>query len=94
MRVNADENSAAFLKRKSVEFRNAILYAVSNMGGIIENLLTLTFLYVGMFLIQVVILPLLSFWLLVKAAGSLDDTAMPGLEQRLPPAGEKFAAPV
>ena len=88
------ENSAAFLKRKSVEFKNAILYAVRNMGGIIENLLTLTFLYVGMFLIQVVILPLLSFWLLVKAAGSLFDPAMPGLGQRLPPAGEKAAAPV
>jgi hypothetical protein len=60
------ENSTSFLKRKSIEFNNALVTTVSNMGNIIENLLKLTFLYVGIFLIQVIILPLLSFWFLVK----------------------------
>ena len=31
------ENSAAFLKKKSMEFRNAIIYTVSNMGNIIRQ---------------------------------------------------------
>ncbi|MCP4023043.1 MAG: hypothetical protein GY729_14475 [Desulfobacteraceae bacterium] len=65
------ENSASFLKQKTSQFKNALVATVSNMGGIIENLLKLTFLYAGIFLIQVIILPLLSFWLLVKAANAL-----------------------
>ena len=65
------ENSASFLKQKSAEFRNALVTTVTHTGDIIENLLRLTFLYVGFFLIQIVILPLLSFWSLVKIANAL-----------------------
>ena len=61
----------AFLKRKSTELKDALVTTVSNMGSIVENLLTLTFLYVGIFLIQVIILPLLVFWIFVKVANSL-----------------------
>ncbi len=64
------DNSAAFLKKKSTEFKNAMVYTVSNMGNIIENLLTLTFLFVGIFLIQVIVLPLFTFWLMIKMANS------------------------
>jgi hypothetical protein len=65
------ENSASFLKKKSIDFKDALVYTVSNTGDIIENLMTLTFLYMGIFLIQVIVLPLLSFWLMVKMASSL-----------------------
>ncbi len=71
------ENSTSFLKRKSVEFSNAIGSTVSNMGVIIENLLKLTFLYVAVFLIQVVILPLFTFWLLVKATNYFFHSNLP-----------------
>jgi hypothetical protein len=71
------ENSASFLKRKSIEFNNALVATVSNMGDIIENLLKLTFLYVGIFLIQVIILPLLSFFFLVKIINALFNTNIP-----------------
>lgn len=71
------ENSASFLKRKSIEFRNALVTTVSNMGDIIENLLKLTFLYVGIFLIQVIILPLLSFFFLVRTINALFNTNIP-----------------
>ena len=64
-------NSASFLKQKSMEFKDAIVTTVSNSGNIIETLLKLTFLYVGIFLIQVIILPLLTFWLLVKTTNFL-----------------------
>lgn len=70
------ENSASFLKRKSTELKNALVATVSNTGVIIESLLELTFLYVGIILIQVIILPLLSFWFLVKMANALFYTNM------------------
>ena len=68
------EKSTSFLKRSSKEFKNAIGKTVSNMGEIIESLLNLTFLYVGVFLIQVIILPVLTFWFLVKTTNSLFQT--------------------
>jgi hypothetical protein len=71
------ENSASFLKRKSTEFNNALVATVTNAGDIIENLLKLTFLYVGIFLIQVIILPLLSFFFLVKIINALFNTNIP-----------------
>jgi hypothetical protein len=61
-------NSAEFLSKKAIDFKNAVVYSIDNAGSMIENLLTLTFLYVGIFLIQVLILPLFCFWLMIKAA--------------------------
>jgi hypothetical protein len=71
------ENSASFVKHKSIQFKNSLVNTVSNMGSIIENLLKLTFLYVGIFVIQVIILPLLSFWFLIKTANTLFRTNIP-----------------
>ncbi|WP_419660107.1 hypothetical protein Dvar_04530 [Desulfosarcina variabilis str. Montpellier] len=88
------ENSAFFLKKKSFEFKNALVYTVSNMGNIIENLMTLTFLYVGIFLIQVIVLPLLSFWLMVKMAGSLFPARVAGTGVILHPHGNRNKQPV
>ncbi len=65
------KNSAILVKTKSIQFNNALLFTVNNMGTTIESLLQLTFLYVGMFLIQLIVIPLLSFWFLYKAAISL-----------------------
>jgi len=64
-------------KRKTIEFNNALVLTVSNMGEIVENLLKLTFLYVGIFLIQVIILPLLSFFFLLKIINALFNTNIP-----------------
>jgi hypothetical protein len=75
--LEAIENSASFLKQKSIHFKDAIAVTVSNRGTIIENLLRLTFLYVGVFLIQVIILPLFIFWLLFKTINSLFYTKIP-----------------
>lgn len=79
------ENSASFLKRKSTEFKNALVSTVTNSGEIIENLLKLTFLYVGIFLIQVLILPLLSFWFLAKIATALFHTNIPAIRHHSRP---------
>ncbi len=71
------ENSTEFVKQKSKEFKNAVDLAVKNIGGIIDSLLTLTFLYVGVFLMQIIMLPLLSFWLLVKIIDSFSISPIP-----------------
>lgn len=73
------ENSASFLIQKTTEFKKALGAIVANAGDIIENLLKLTYLYVGIFLIQVIILPLLSFWFLVKTANALFHTNIPAI---------------
>ncbi len=76
------KNSASFLKRKSLEFKNALINTVSDTGNIIENLLKLTFLYFGVFLIQVIALPIIVFWLFVKFISSLFGTKAPVILHR------------
>lgn len=69
--IGTIENSASYLKEKSLNFKAAIKTTIENKGIIVENLLNLTFLYFGIFMIQVLILPLLIFWLLMKIVNAL-----------------------
>ena len=65
------ESSASYLKQKSIDLKNAIAITLKNRDIIIQNLLKLTFLYAGVFVIQVLILPILIFWFLLKIINSL-----------------------
>lgn len=65
------KNSTAFLKTKTIQFKDALVAISHGMGDIVANLLKLTWLYIGMFLLQVVALPVLMFWLLVKFVNAL-----------------------
>lgn len=65
------ENSTSLLKQKSEEFKAALINTAGNMATIIDALLKLAYLYIGMFLFQIIILPLLAFWLMAKATNSL-----------------------
>jgi hypothetical protein len=69
--LGAIGNSATYLKERSVDFKNTIRVIMENKGVIIENLLRLTFLYVGIFVIQVLVLPLLIFWILIRIVNAL-----------------------
>ncbi|MCI5140257.1 MAG: hypothetical protein D3909_00610 [Candidatus Electrothrix sp. ATG1] len=69
--------TASFLKEKSGDFKKTLAVVADNMGGIIESLLQLTFLYVGLLLIQVVLLPLLTFFVLIKIVNALFDIHLP-----------------
>ena len=71
------ENSTAFLAKKAREFKKALSKLVDNMGDMIDNLLKLTFLYIGLFVIQVIVLPILSFWGMTRLANSLFKTNIP-----------------
>jgi hypothetical protein len=64
-------NSASYLKDKSADFKNTIQVIMENRNVIVENLLRLTFLYLGIFVIQVLVFPLLTFWLLMRIVNSL-----------------------
>lgn len=65
------ESSASYIKHKSVEFKNAVRITIENKGLIVENLLTLTFLYLGVFVIQILVLPLAIFWFLMRFVHAL-----------------------
>ncbi len=68
--MGAIGNSASYIKNKSLEFKKAIEITIENKGLIVENLLRLTFLYLGVFVIQVLVLPLLIFWFLIRVVNS------------------------
>lgn len=70
-------NSSTLIKNMAIDLKNALKDSVTSMSGIIENLLKLSFLYVGIFLIQVIILPLLVFWFLIKVSNSIFQTDIP-----------------
>ena len=65
------ETSASYIKHKSVEFKNAVKITIENTSLIIENLLKLTFLYLGVFMIQILILPIVIFWFLMRLVNAL-----------------------
>lgn len=65
------ETSASYIKHKSVEFKNVVRITIENKSLIIENLLQLTFLYLGIFIIQVLLLPLMIFWFLMRLVNAL-----------------------
>lgn len=67
-------NSANFVKERAAAMKQAILTTITNMDKIIDTLLELTYLYVGLFIIQVLCIPLLSLWLLIKLVNKLFDT--------------------
>lgn len=73
----AIKSSALFLGGKAIEFKDALLKVVDNAGVIVESLVELTWLYVGLFVIQVIALPLIMFWLLIKIVNGLFKTNFP-----------------
>lgn len=68
------KGNAKLIREKSIQLRNAIAVTVKNSANIINNLLKLTFLYFGIFLIQVIILPIFVFWILLKIVNSIFHT--------------------
>jgi len=55
------------LRDKTAKLQEAFAYTLENAGELIENLLNLTLLYIGIFLIQVILLPIAAFWLLMRS---------------------------
>jgi hypothetical protein len=70
-------NSASLVMDKTSIITDALITMKNNMGEIIANLVKLTTLYVGVFIIQVLILPLAVFWLLIKMTNALFNKELP-----------------
>jgi hypothetical protein len=69
--------SVAFVKKKSIDFKNLFFGLIDNSGNIISSLITLSFIFIAVFIIQVVALPILAFWIIVKLANSLFSSDIP-----------------
>lgn len=63
---SALSNTKTFIELKSKQLKNALVYTMQNASLIIENLLALSFLYIGLFILQILLLPLGVFYLLYK----------------------------
>lgn len=71
------QESAKALAKTTVQFKEAFVAVIDNLGNIIDTLLTLLWLYLGLFVIQVILLPLIMFLALVKITNSLFETSLP-----------------
>jgi predicted PurR-regulated permease PerM len=74
--------TASLLQQKSGDLRQALQEIGSNVGNLTENLLQLAFLYLGILVLQVLLLPLFVFFMLVKMLNALFDTDLPPLPLR------------
>lgn len=70
-------NSAEFLTDTSIKFKDALIAVIDNATGIVDSLLKLTWIYFGLFVIQVILLPMGMFWLMVKLINNIFDTDLP-----------------
>ena len=80
------KNSAKFLDQAVREISSAVSILTRNMESVMENLLTLTGLYAGVFFIQTIAFPVLMFWFLVKFIDGLMGVALPVVRKRPDPA--------
>lgn len=75
--VETVKNGFSFVGEKTSDLGAALKSMIKNMGSMISNLVKLSYLYVAIFAVQVVLLPLAVFWLLVKIANALFGTSIP-----------------
>jgi len=75
--VGTVKNGFDFVERKTSDLGVALKAMITNMGSMISNLLKLSYLYVALFIVQVILLPLGTFWLLVRLANVLFGTGIP-----------------
>lgn len=71
------KNGFIFVGEKTSDLSAALKGIVKNMGSMISNLLKLSYLYVAIFIMQVIILPLGTFWLLARITNLLFGTGIP-----------------
>jgi len=75
--LEAIKNSASYVKQKMKSMKDTLSFITKNLKDIIENLLKLTFLYVGIFAIQVILIPFLIFWFFLKISNTIFSINIP-----------------
>jgi len=71
------KNGFDFVGEKTADLSATIKAMVGNMESMISNLLKLSYLYVAIFIVQVIILPVGAFWLLTRVTNVLFGTGIP-----------------
>lgn len=75
--VETFKNSFNFVDKKTSDLGVAIKSMINNMGDMVSNLIKLSYLYVAIFVVQVVLLPLAVFWLLARITNVLFGLGIP-----------------
>jgi hypothetical protein len=75
--IGTVKSGTNFLNEKMTDLGAAFKLLIRNMSVMVSNLLELSYLYVALFLIQVVLLPLGAFWCLARLANTLCGTGIP-----------------
>ena len=70
------QNGFDFAGQKTSDLGATLKVLVGNMEGMIANLLKLSYLYVSIFIVQVIILPVGAFWLLTRVTNVLFGTGI------------------
>jgi hypothetical protein len=73
------EKGFAIVTEKTSDLVAVLQAMIRNMGSMVANLLKLSYLYVALFMIQVILLPVGAFWLLARMAQALFGTSIPTL---------------
>ena len=71
------KNGFDFVNRKTTDLGVAMKAMVNNMGNMVSNLVKLSYLYLAVFIVQVIILPIGTFWLLARFTNVLFGTGIP-----------------
>lgn len=66
-----------FVTEKAKVLRSALSEIVDNAGNLIANLLKLSYLYTAVFVIQVILLPVGTFWIMVRLINSMFTIQLP-----------------
>jgi len=66
-----------FVGEKTSDLKAALKEMIQNMENMVSNLLKLSYLYVALFVIQVVLLPIGIFWLLLRTINAFLGTNIP-----------------
>ena len=75
--VETVKNGFGFVAEKTSDLGAALKSMINNMGSMVSNLIKLSYLYVTIFAVQVILLPLGVFWLLARIANVLLGTSIP-----------------
>ena len=76
------KNGFNFVGEKTSDLKTALKEMIQNMENMISNLLKLSYLYVALFVIQVVLLPVGIFWLLLRITNACFATNIGLREER------------
>ncbi len=69
------KNGFGFVGKKTSDLGAALKTMIQNMGSMVSNLLKLSYFYVALVIIQVILLPVRAFWILVRIINALWGTS-------------------